>query len=45
MSARSLSASLKPGSAVLYRTFVRVCANRMQPARVAFPLQSAEKNV
>jgi glycosyltransferase involved in cell wall biosynthesis len=26
------------------RTFVRVCANRMQPARVAFPLQAAEKN-
>jgi glycosyltransferase involved in cell wall biosynthesis len=27
------------------RTFVRVCANRMQPARVAPPIQSAEKNV
>jgi len=26
------------------RTFVRVCASRMQPARVAFPLQSAERN-
>ena len=26
------------------RTFVRVCANRMQPARVAFPLPAAEKN-
>jgi glycosyltransferase involved in cell wall biosynthesis len=26
------------------RTFVRVCANVMQPARVAPPIQSAEKN-
>jgi glycosyltransferase involved in cell wall biosynthesis len=26
------------------RTFVRACANRRQPARVAFPLQAAEKN-
>ena len=26
------------------RTFVRACANRMQPARVVFPLQAAEKN-
>ena len=26
------------------RTFVRACANRMQPARVAFPLPAVEKN-
>jgi glycosyltransferase involved in cell wall biosynthesis len=26
------------------RTFVRVCSSRMQPARVAFPLQAAAKN-
>jgi len=26
------------------RAFMRVCASRMQPPRVAFPIQSAEKN-
>jgi glycosyltransferase involved in cell wall biosynthesis len=26
------------------RTFLRACANRMQPARALFPLQAAEKN-
>jgi glycosyltransferase involved in cell wall biosynthesis len=26
------------------RAFVRACANRMQPARVALPIPAAEKN-